>query len=78
MSDIRNQRSDSGGRTTGAIRHFSDLIVWQKSFDLGLKVYAASRSWPKEEKYAPTDREDRLTWSVSAYFSSLGQDLDAA
>ena len=66
MSDIRNQRSDVGGRTTGEIRHFSDLIVWQKSFDLGLKVYAASRSWPKEEKYALTDQVRRSSRSVGA------------
>ena len=66
MSDVRNQRSDSGGQTTGAIRHFSDLIVWQKSFDLGLKVYAASRSSPKEEKYALIDQVRRSSRSVGA------------
>jgi four helix bundle protein len=59
MSEIR-------GQTKGAIRHFSDLIVWQKSFELGLKVYAASKSWPKEEKYALTDQVRRSSRSVGA------------
>jgi len=66
MSDVRSQRSDGGGRATGAIRHFSDLIVWQKSFELGLKVFAASKSWPKEEKYALTDQVRRSSRSVGA------------
>jgi four helix bundle protein len=59
MSEIR-------GQAKGAIRHFSDLIVWQKSFDLGLQVYAASKSWPKDEKYALTDQVRRSSRSVGA------------
>jgi four helix bundle protein len=58
--------SEISGQTKGAIRHFSDLIVWQKSFDLGLKVYAASKSWPKDEKYALTDQVRRSSRSVGA------------
>ena len=52
--------------TKGAIRHFADLIVWQKSFELGLKVFAGSKSWPKEEKYALTDQVRRSSRSVGA------------
>jgi four helix bundle protein len=59
MSEIR-------GQTTGAIRHFSDLIVWQKSFDLGLQVFAATKSWPKEERYALIDQVRRSSRSVGA------------
>jgi four helix bundle protein len=59
MSEIR-------GQTKGAIRHFSDLIVWQKSYDLGLKVFAATKSWPKEEKYALIDQVRRSSRSVGA------------
>ena len=59
MSEVREQ-------TKGAIRHFSDLIVWQKAFSLGLRVYEASRSWPKEEKYALTDQVRRSSRSVGA------------
>jgi four helix bundle protein len=59
MSEVRNQ-------ARGSIRHFSDLIVWQKSFDLGLKVFAATKSWPKEEKYALIDQVRRSSRSVGA------------
>ena len=59
MSEIRHQGK-------GAIRHFSDLIVWQKAFALGLSVYAATRSWPKEEKYTLTDQVRRSSRSVGA------------
>lgn len=59
MSELR-------GQAKGAIRHFSDLIVWRKSFDLGLKVFAATKSWPKEEKYALIDQVRRSSRSVGA------------
>jgi four helix bundle protein len=56
----------SGGRGTGPIRHFTDLIVWQKAFDLGLRVFEFSRSWPREEKFALIDQVRRSSRSVSA------------
>lgn len=59
MSEVREQ-------TKGAIRHFSDLIVWQKAFDLGLMVFAATKTWPKEEKYALIDQVRRSSRSVGA------------
>jgi four helix bundle protein len=59
MSEVRSQ-------TKQAIRHFSDLIVWQKAFALGLKVFAASRTWPKEERYALIDQVRRSSRSVGA------------
>lgn len=62
MSEVRSQ----GSR---AIRHFSDLIVWQKAFDLGLKVFAATKTWPKEEKYALIDQVRRSSRSVGANIS---------
>jgi four helix bundle protein len=59
MAEVRSQ-------TKQAIRHFSDLIVWQKAFDLGLAVFAASKTWPKEEKYALIDQVRRSSRSVGA------------
>ncbi len=59
MSEVRSQ-------TRQAIRHFSDLIVWQKAFDLGLKVFVATKTWPKEEKYALIDQVRRSSRSVGA------------
>lgn len=48
------------------IRHFTDLIVWQKAFDLGLRVFETSKSWPHEERFALTDQVRRCSRSVSA------------
>lgn len=48
------------------IRHFTDLIVWQKAFDLGLRVLEFSKTWPHEEKYALIDQVRRSSRSVSA------------
>ena len=48
------------------IRHFTDLIVWQKAFDLGLRVLESSKTWPREEKYALIDQVRRSSRSVSA------------
>lgn len=62
MSGLSSQNSR-------AIRHFSDLIVWQKAFDLGLKVFAATKTWPKEEKYALIDQVRRSLRSVGANIS---------
>jgi four helix bundle protein len=48
------------------IRHFTDLIVWQKAYDLGLRVFRFSKGWPAEEKYALIDQVRRASRSVSA------------
>ena len=36
------------------INSFKDLVVWQKAFDLCLAVYAATRSFPSDERYGLT------------------------
>jgi four helix bundle protein len=57
---------EAGGRKTAPIRHFTDLLVWQKAFDLGLRVLEFSKSWPREEKFALIDQVRRSSRSVSA------------
>jgi four helix bundle protein len=34
--------------------NYCDLIVWKKSLDLTLAVYAETASFPREEKYGIT------------------------
>jgi four helix bundle protein len=41
-------------------------MVWQKAFDLGLRVFECSKAWPHEERYALTDQVRRSSRSVSA------------
>jgi len=48
------------------IRHFTDLLVWQKAFDLGLQVFERSKTWPREERFALIDQVRRSSRSVSA------------
>ncbi|PTX91288.1 four helix bundle protein [Opitutus sp. ER46] len=48
------------------IRHFTDLRVWQRAYELGLQVFEVSRRWPVEERFALTDQVRRSARSVSA------------
>ena len=72
MQEIRMQKPEASDRKPAAesqpqpaIRHFTDLIVWQKAFDLGLRVFEQSKSWPREERFALTDQVRRCSRSVS-------------
>ncbi len=49
-----------------AIRHFTDLLVYQKAFELGRSVFRASKTWPPDERYALTDQARRAARSVGA------------
>jgi four helix bundle protein len=73
MTESKVQNPEGGDRKPAAesqphpaIRHFTDLIVWQKAFDLGLRVFEQSKSWPREERFALTDQVRRSSRSVSA------------
>jgi four helix bundle protein len=46
------------------VRSYRDLIVWQKSIELVNAIYAATRSWPSEERYALTSQIRRAAVSV--------------
>ena len=46
---------------TGA---YKDLIAWDQSMDLAVAVYAATKSWPKEELYGLTSQVRRAATSV--------------
>lgn len=62
MSDVSQSR---GGRPA-AIRHFTELIVWQKSHAAGLEIFRLSKTWPPEERYALTDQVRRSSRSIGA------------
>jgi len=50
----------------GQILSFRDLRVYQKMFNLQQDIFEASKTWPKEEKYALTDQVRRSSRSVGA------------
>ena len=43
---------------------FKDLIVWQKSMELVKAVYALSKAFPADERYALTDQLRRAVVSI--------------
>lgn len=45
---------------------FKDLKVYKKAFDMAMKIYEVSRSFPKAETYALTDHIRRSFRSVAA------------
>ena len=51
---------------SGVIRSHRDLLVYQKAFSLANEVFAASRSFPREEMYALTNQIRRSSRSVCA------------
>ncbi len=66
MTETRNQELEMNSGQRPAIRHFTDLIGWQKAFDLGLRVFEQSKAWPRDERFALTDQVRRSSRSVSA------------
>jgi four helix bundle protein len=48
------------------IKSHRDLIVWQKSMDLVVVVYHATKSFPKEELYGLTSQIRRAAVSIPA------------
>jgi four helix bundle protein len=47
------------------LRH-QDLIVYKRSIDLAMRIFEASKAFPKEETYSLTDQVRRSSRSVSA------------
>lgn len=45
---------------------FRELMAYKKAFDLSMKIYTISKSFPTEEKYSLTDQVRRSSRSVCA------------
>ena len=48
------------------IKHFTDLIVWEKSHQLVLEVYKMTKKFPSEEKFGITSQMRRSAYSIPA------------
>ena len=48
------------------IRHFRELIVWQKAVELAMEVFELTKSFPPEERYSLLDQVRRSSRSVPA------------
>ena len=62
-SAISNQRSAT---RRNELKDFRKLVVWQKSHQLTLAIYKASRAFPKEELYGLTSQIRRSSASIPA------------
>lgn len=56
----------NAGSNQQPIRNHRDLVAWQVAVDLGMKIYQASKSWPKDELYGLTSQARRAAVSVAA------------
>ena len=52
-------------------RGFRDLIVYQKSYKLGLEIFRFTRSFPREELYSLTDQMRRSSRSIPANIAEV-------
>ncbi|HMO50403.1 MAG TPA: four helix bundle protein [Kiritimatiellia bacterium] len=48
------------------MRNFNNILAWQKSDDLTVAVYDATRDFPREEIYSLTSQMRRSAYSVPA------------
>ena len=46
------------------IQSYKDLIAYQKSYEMTVKVYEMTKSYPKEEMYALTSQLKRAAYSI--------------
>src|SRR5262245_49640140 len=47
------------------IRSFKDLLVWQKAFELCLRIYAATRDFPADERFGITAELRKTARSIA-------------
>jgi len=48
---------------------FKDLIVWQKAYELALRIYKVTNDFPKQERYGLVSQMRSCAISVSANIS---------
>lgn len=60
------------------MKNFRELTIWQRSHQLTLQIYAATRAFPKDELYGLTGQTRRASASVPTNIAEgCGRDGDA-
>ena len=49
---------------SGEVRHYRDLLVWQKAVSWVEAIYAATRGWPQDERFGLISQIRRAAVSV--------------
>ena len=63
------------------MKDFRDLVVWQKSHQLTLTIYGASKAFPADERFGLTSQLRRSASSIAANIAEgcgRGSDADLA
>lgn len=55
------------------VKNFKDLIVWQKSVDLAVKIYTITEKFPVAEKFGLCSQINRASVSVSSNIAEGSQ-----
>lgn len=62
----RDQVKSAGAECAAKIASYRDLIAWQKSYELALLAYAATKSFPTDERFGLTQQIRRGAVSVAS------------
>ena len=49
-----------------SLKSYRELIVWQKSMDLAVRIYETTRGFPSEERFGITSQMRRAATSIPA------------
>ena len=52
--------------TSGEVRHYRDLLVWQKAIAWTEALYKSSQDWPADERFGLTSQVRRAAVSVAS------------
>ena len=52
------------GQRDKSIRHFRDLNVYKKAFEMAMRIYEMTKAFPPEERYSLVDQIRRASRSV--------------
>lgn len=64
--ELLSRGQESGVRGQQMIKHFRELIVYQKAFEQAMKIFELTKHFPKEERFSLTDQIRRSSRSVCA------------
>ncbi len=59
------------------LKNYKDLKVWQKSYELCLKIYRITAKFPKEERYGLTSQIRRSAVSIPSIIAEIERMLKA-
>lgn len=60
------------------MKDYRELLIWQRSHDLTLKVYQTTKSFPRDEQFGITNQIRRASSSIPANIAEgCGRDGDA-